>query len=168
MMRVVSVRRIHTAAAIALIALVPLAPLALWLYAKAASADRDATVAANLHISRSVRHLPGARSLGGPTYPLQRWGIDGALVPVDGYRTEFFLRVPKPVRPSVIVTHYRRGLRGWRADVQAVSCETLGLPPHCGAVSAVFRRGRVTIDVEVTETLQRPQRTREYGFYVSQ
>src|SRR5437588_11899599 len=168
MMRGVPVRRIHTAAAVALIALVPLAPLALWLYAKAASVDRGATIAANLRVFQSVSHLSGARSLGGSTYPLQRWGIDGALVPADGYRTALFLRLPHPVRPATIVAHYRRALPGWRVHVEPVSCEMLSLPTDCGAVSAVFRRGRATIDVEVTETLQRPQRTREYGFYVSQ
>ena len=160
--------RAHTIAAVALMALIPLAPAGLWAYARLASVDRGDVVGKNERVLRSVPHLPGAQSIGGTSYALYRWDVEGSLVPIDGYRTEFVLRLPRAVRPDAIVAHYVRVLRGWRADLEPVDCSILGLPGGCGAATATFTRGGVTIDVEITETLLRPQHAKEYGFYVSQ
>jgi hypothetical protein len=146
--------RAHTIAAIGLVALIPLAPLGLASYAKTVGADRGQTVARNLHTFRSVRHPRGARMFGSASYPRYRWDVEGSMVPVVGYRTAFFVRLPRALPPDSIVSHYIVALRGWRTDASD------------GGAS--FMRDGVTITVDTTETANGAPRTREYGFYVSQ
>jgi hypothetical protein len=138
--------RAHTALAIALVALVPASPLLFWAYTQAAGADRHASVTSNERVFRSLRHVRGATRFAAMTYPVYRWGNEGGLIPVDTYRTEFWLRLPGALPPSAIVRHYRRELRGWHARTRAGN--------------ATFTRGGVTVTVDAAET---PGRTRTYG-----
>lgn len=149
-------------------AFIPLMPLSLWAYAKAASADRGAAVARNERVFHDLRHMPGARVAEEHSYPILRWGVGGSFVPIDGYRTEFFLDLPSAVRPDAIVTHYARLLPGWRARFEPIDCKVLGLRPNCGAADATFRHGRVRIVVDVSEELRRARQATSYAVYVSQ
>ena len=133
--------RIHTAlaiASVALVPLVPLVPLALWGYARAASVDRGATIAANERVLRSLRHLPGIRRIAEHTYAIPRWGNERGLVPTSGYRTELFLRLPSATPAAAILARYRPTVGAWH------------------------RRG-VKIEIAVVAS-----RVRIYGVYVSQ
>ena len=143
--------RLHTAVVLALLALVPLAPVVLWLYAQAASVDRAPIAAANERVFRSVPHVPGARLATTHVYGIPRWGWQGGLVPTAGYRTEFFLRLRRPLRPSAILAHYRRVLAAWQPQ---------------GNLGTSFARGSVRIDIAVIAG--HAGRTSDYGFYVSQ
>jgi hypothetical protein len=162
------IARIHTIAAVAVAALIPGAPLGIWVYAKLASVDRGTSVARNEQVFRSLPLLPGGRVVDRHTYPLYRWNADGSLVPVTGYRTEFFVRIPRAVRPDTIVAHYYRALKGWHAVLEATDCRMLSLPPGCGAAIETFSRHGVTVTVEVAESMTGKRTTRAYGFYVSQ
>lgn len=168
MIRAVSAARVHTAVALALMTLVVLAPLAMWLYARVASVDRGATVAANERLLRSLEHPRGAARTSTHTYALPRWEMERGLVPVDGYRTEAFYRIADALAPRGIVAAYRPQLTGWRERDVPVSCHQLSLPIGCGAMEADFTRGGVRLVVDVSVTLRRSGRTREYGLYVSQ
>jgi hypothetical protein len=120
------VSRLHTALVVACLALVPLVPLALRAYAKAASAGRGATVAANERVLRSVTHLPGARRLGEHSYAIPRWGHEGSLVPASGYRTELFLQLPRETAAATIVAHYRAAIGRWRERGVRIEVAVMG------------------------------------------
>jgi hypothetical protein len=143
-----SLARLHTVVVLALVALVPLTPLALSLYARAASVGRGPVVAANERLFHSLALPSGARVLGSNVYPVPRWGNDGSLVPTKGYRTEFFVRLPRRIRERDLLAHYRRALAGWRVQ------------------GTVFTRGGATVDLELFDLRQ--GRVRNYGLYVSQ
>lgn len=143
--------RAHTLIVVGLFALVPLAPAILKVYASATSVDRGPVVAANERVFRSVHHPRGARLTSEHSYGTPRWGNEGSLVPTSGYRTEFYLRLTDPMRPSAIVAYYRRVLVGWHPS---------------GSPGTSFTRGDVEIDLELIDV--HAGRTRNYGFYVSQ
>lgn len=130
--------RLHTSLTVALVSLVILAPVGLWLYAKAASADRGTEVAANELVLRSLPHPHGVKRVAEYSYALARWGNDGGLVPTSGYRTELFLQLPHETAATAVVDHYRHAVGAWH------------------------RRG-VTIEVAVVG-----RRVRTYALYVSQ
>ena len=143
-----SLARLHTVVVLALVALVPLTPIALSVYAHAASVDRGPVVVANERLFRSLPLPAGARILASNVYPVARWGNAGSLVPTKGYRTEFFLRLSRPVRARTLVAHYRRALAGWRLE------------------GTTFTRGHETVHIELFDLRRR--RVGNYGLYVSQ
>ena len=122
--------RLHTALAVAFLAVVPLTPLALSIYAKAASVDRAAIVAANERVLRSVTHMPGARRVSEHTYAIPRWGNEGDLVPTSGYRTELFLLLPRAATAAAIDADYRRAIAAWRARGVTIEIAVVGLHPR--------------------------------------
>jgi hypothetical protein len=135
------------------IALIPLAPFSLWAYARLASADRGSSVAGNSRVFRSVRHPAGAHLVSSPSYPLYRWDVEGSLVPITAYRTEYFVRLPHAVKTETVYAHYERVLAGWHEQRNSESVQ--------------FTRRGVQITVSTAETAH-GGRARDYAFYVSQ
>jgi hypothetical protein len=159
--------RLLSAAAIAFIALIPLVPAGMWAYARVASVDRDEALAANERVLADATPLAGARRLG-TSSPYERRAWEGeALVPITGYATEVAYRLPRPLPPKAVFEHYRRVLRGWSSRIERVDCATLSLPRGCGAIYAVFRRGKATFELNLAEYAEPDGRVREYGVQVS-
>ena len=146
--------RAHTVLAVVCVLLIPLTPLVFWLYAKSANVDRASRVAANERVFRSLTQPTGAVMSGRHTYPIYRWDDESALVPVSGYRTEFFVRLPRASKPRAIMRHYLGTLTGWQVSTDG------------GA--ATFTRGDVTVSIDASETAPGATRVRGYGVYVSQ
>ena len=145
--------RAHTVLAAAAIALIPLVPLGLWVYAKAATVDRTGTVARNYRVFRGIPRPSGAEVFASHSYPLSRWNVDGSMVPVTGYRTEFFVKLPRSVPLEQIYSHYEQALRGWQEQRDSQS--------------VLFERGHIVVSVTTAETA-RGGHARQYAVYVSQ
>ena len=158
-------RRAHAAAAVACLALVPAVPLGLWIYARVASVDRGAAIAANMRAVHRLKPLPGFRYVGAEHYSQRAWDGEN-LVPISSYRTEAFWAVPAGLSPDAVVAEYDRQLRGWRRTVRRVSCSTVGERPGCGARWVTYRRGHVKIELDATMLALGKQS--ELGLYVSQ
>jgi hypothetical protein len=159
--------RLHTVAALAFVAAVPLLPLGLWLYARAASVDRETEVRHARQVLEEAGPLPGGRNLGVSVYEERAWEGEG-LVPISAYRLETAYRLPNSVKPAQVVAHYRHELRGWRTHIESLSCDTFGLPRGCTAVDATFTRGGDAVAIDTGEYMDTATMLREYGVIVSQ
>lgn len=147
--------RAHTAAAATLVAGIVLVPLGFWLYAQAASVDRGSQVAHARRLLLEVAPpVPGARSLGLNVYERRDWEGE-SLVPIRGYTVETAYRLPRPMRPTQIVAHYRRHLAGWRISADA-------------ATGITFAQGGDEIGLNIVEYREKAPTMRSYGVIVSQ
>lgn len=159
--------RVHTALALAAIAAIPLGPLGMWAYARIASADQDAAVAANERVLAQVGPFPGARRLDSQIYERRAWEGE-SLVPIEGYATETAFRLPRRLPIDELVAYHDRALAGWERSEEAISCGILALPPGCGARYVQYRRGDVLLELNAAEYAEGQGMLREYGVQVSQ
>ncbi len=149
--------RAHTVAALVCIALIPFVPAGMWAYARLASADRVAAVAAANEVLAGAPPPAGARPLGKPVvYEQLAWQGERSLVPVSGYTVSAAYRLRQPTTPAALVRHYGRALPGWTRTVEPVDCQMYSLPAGCGALYATFRRSGGELRVNAAEYMVSP------------
>ncbi len=147
----------HTVAALACMALIPLVPTGMWAYARVASADRVAAVAAANEVLAGAPPPAGARLQGKPVvYEQLAWQGERSLVPVSSYTVSTAYRLWQPTTPAALVRHYGRALPGWTRTVELVDCQILSLPAGCGALYATFRRSGGELRVSAAEYMVPP------------
>jgi hypothetical protein len=163
------VRRFDSTPGYDLIALIPVAPLAMFVYAKAASVDRSASLAANERLLRSLRLYPGSRPAAPPQhYERRAWEGEG-LVPIESYRSDFYFTVPRETQLTALVRHFDRQMRGWRRSEEFIDCVAIeGGPPCGGAPIVTYGRGSAEIVLDTTDLAAGLRGSRNYGLYVSQ
>ena len=148
--------RAHTAAAVLFVAGIVLVPLGFWIYARAASVDRHTQVVHAKRLLTEVAPPPaGARRLGPLNVYEQRAWEGENLVPISSYSVETAYRLPRPLRASRIVAHYRRELRGWTVAENSPA-------------GIRFVRGGDSIGIDIVEYRDGARPMRSYGVMVSQ
>lgn len=156
--------RAHTVAALACMALIPLVPAGMWTYARIASVDRVAAVAAANEVLAGAPPPAGARLQGKPVvYEQLAWHGERSLVPVSGYTVSAAYRLRRPTTPAALVRHYARALPGWTRTVEPVDCPMLSLPAGCGALYATFRSAGAELRVNAAEYMALPSPNRPVG-----
>jgi hypothetical protein len=160
--------RIHTVAAVALIAAVPLGPLGMWVYARAAGADRGAAQRFAEHIVATVRPPQGGRTELIQPIDVRAWDGDG-LVPVKAWRLDYAVHLPKRTTPAALIARYTRELPDWRRRIEHLDCSEFSMKPGCAAVDVRFTKASSEIELDMGEYLGRNGQTiTTYGLNVSQ
>ena len=130
-------------------------PLGFWIYAQAASADKESQVA---HAKRLLLEVAppvaGARSSGLSVYEQRAWEGE-SLVPIKSYTVETAYRLARPMPPARIVAHYKRRLDGWRIAEESPD-------------AVRFVRGDDEIGLDIVEYRENGPTMRSYGVIVSQ
>lgn len=139
----------------------------MWVYARAASADRDGAVAANERVLARVGPYPGARRLSAQVYERRAWEGE-SLVPIEGYDTEWAFQLRQPTPIDEVVAHHDRVLAGWQRSEEVIACDALGLPAGCGARYVTYRRGGVELLLNAAEYAEARGLLHDYGLQVSQ
>jgi hypothetical protein len=161
--------RLHRWAALGLVALIPLAPVAMFVYAKAAGADRSESLEANEQLLESLRLYPGSRAAGPPQHYESRAWDGEELVPIESYRSDFYFGVPRETGLTALIRHFDRQLGRWERGEEFIECETLGGGPDCpGGRIVTYQRGGDEIVLDTTDLATGLRGSPNYGLYVSQ